>query len=76
VPSFARLDTENPSCQLGREVNTIAVHLLRAACLRRESKDTPALVRSDSSYLQTGPASVVNVLLSENQLFTAIEGAP
>ena len=27
-------------------------------------------------YLQTGPASLVKVLLSENQLFTAIEGAP
>lgn len=35
-----------------------------------------ALVMSDSSYLQAGPASVVNVLLSENQLFTAIEGSP
>jgi hypothetical protein len=27
-------------------------------------------------YSQGGPASVVKVLLSENQLFTAIEGAP
>lgn len=26
--------------------------------------------------VQTGPASVLKVLLSENQLFTAIEGAP
>jgi len=42
----------------------------------QQSKDTTALVMNDSSYLQTGPASVVNVLLSENQLFTAIEGAP
>ena len=76
APSFARIDTENLSCQLGPEVNTIALQLLRAGCLRRASKDTPALVRSGSSYLQTGPASAVNVLLSENQLFTAIEGAP
>jgi hypothetical protein len=31
---------------------------------------------NNQCLVQTGPASVVNVLLSENQPFTAIEGAP
>jgi hypothetical protein len=32
--------------------------------------------RQHQCLVQTGPASLVNVLLSENQPFAAIEGAP
>ena len=61
----------------------IVVHILLCTFdpdrMRAEALERPTafLVETASLYLvQTGPASLVNVLLSENQPFTAIEGVP
>ena len=71
--TFKQIRRQDCSCQLcssRADSSPPTSHLTRVRC------ESPGLSAPESYLTQTGPASVLNVLLSENQPFTAIEGAP